>query len=155
VSRALTSAAFQAILAQETPEAFALLLTITVPGASPIYMADAEDIVSNGNSFLAYPFSLQLPTDENGQVTEARLTIDNVARTLIDEIRTLSQPLSLLMEVVMISDPDNILIAYPDFELTNVTYDQLTISGALTLENFLQEPYPKDVLSASNFPGLF
>lgn len=152
----MSSAALTALNAAQTGEVFLVLVTIEVPDAQPIYMtANSEDIVSRGRTYLSYPFSLETPSDENGQISEARLSIDNVSRSLIDEIRNLSDPLQLSIEVVLASSPDTVEAAWHDYILRQVSYDALTISGTLTQENFLNEPFPKDVMSASLFPGQF
>lgn len=156
MSRTLSTAALQAINAQETSDVFAVLLTIEVPDSTPIYLTDnSENIVSRSRTYVSFPFALELPSDENGQISEARLSIDNVSRYLVDEIRGITDPLQLTIEVVLVDSPDTIEYSAEDYTLRQITYDALTISGTLTQENYLSEPYPKDVMSASNFPGLF
>jgi len=156
MSRTLSTLALQSGNAQQTGEAWITLLTIEVPDGQPIYMTDnTEDITSRSRSYIAYPFALELPSDENGQISSARLSIDNVSRTLVDEIRNLSDPLKLTIEVVLASTPDTVEYAANDYILNQVTYDALTISGTLSQENFLSELYPKDIMSAVFYPGQF
>lgn len=156
MSRTLSTAAYSAINAQQTGEVFHVLLTIENSGGMPIRMTDnTEDVVSRGTTFIAYPFALELPSDEAGNISQARLSIDNVARALVDEVRTLAEPLVLTIEVVASSTPDTVEYSAADYTLKNVTYDALTISGTLTQENYLSEPYPKDIMSAATFPGQF
>lgn len=156
MSRTLSTAAYQAIHAQQTGEAFHLLLTIENSAGPPLRLTDnTEDVTSRGDTFIAYPFALELPSDAAGQISEARLSIDNVARALVDEVRSLEEPLVLTIEVVLASTPDTVEYLAQDYRLQNVVYDALTISGTLTQENFLTEPYPKDILSAATFPGQF
>lgn len=156
MSRTLSTAAYSAINAQQTGEVFHVLLTIENSGGMPIRMTDnTEDVVSRGQTFIAYPFALELPSDETGNISQARLSIDNVARALVDEVRTLAEPLVLTIEVVAASTPDTVEYSAADYTLKNVTYDALTISGTLTQENYLSEPYPKDIMSAATFPGQF
>jgi len=156
MSRNISSAALTAINTQQTSEVFVILLTIEVPDAQPIYLTNnSEDVVSRGRTYIAYPFALETPSDENGQISEARLSIDNVSRSLVDEIRNLADPLQLSIEVVLASTPDTVEASWNDYILRQVTYDALTISGTLTQENYMTEPYPKDVMSAATFPGQF
>ena len=156
MSRTLSTAAYSSINAQQTGEVFHVLLTIENSGGMPIRMTDnTEDVVSRGTTFIAYPFALELPSDEAGNISQARLSIDNVARALVDEVRTLAEPLVLTIEVVAASTPDTVEYSAADYTLKNVTYDALTISGTLTQENYLSEPYPKDIMSAATFPGQF
>jgi len=152
----ISSSAWQAIAVRETTEAFLLLMTVTPSGQPPIRMVNnTSDVVSRGNTFIAYPFTIDLPSNEEGQISSARIVLDNVSRTLVDEIRALASPLQVLLEVVLSSAPDTVEASFPDFTLRNVTYNALTIEGTLTLEDFLSEPYPKDILSGASFPGLF
>lgn len=156
MSRTLSTAAYSAINAQQTGEVLHMLLTVENSAGPPIRMTDnSVDVVSRGWTFIAYPFALELPTDEAGNISSARLSIDNVARALVDEIRNLVEPLVLTIEIVAASTPDTVEYSAVDYRLKNVTYDALTISGTLTQENYLTEPYPKDVMSAATFPGLF
>ena len=156
MSRTLSTAALQAINAQQTGEVFHVLLTIENSAGPPLRMTDnTEDVVSRGNTFVAYPFALELPSDEAGNISEARLSIDNVSRILVDELRNLSDPLVLTIEVVAASTPDTVEYEAIDYRLNNVKYDALSITGTLTQENFLTEAYPKDIMSGASFPGLF
>ena len=156
MSRTLSAGAFAGVNAQQTGEVFHTLLTVQNSGGPPIRMTDnSEDVVSRGKTFIAYPFALELPSDAAGQISEARLAIDNVARALVDEVRSLTEPLVLTIEVVTATTPDTVELELIDYTLKNVTYDAMTISGTLTQENFLSEPYPKDILSAATFPGQF
>ena len=156
MSRTLSAGASAGVNAQQTGEVFHTLLTVENSGGPPIRMTDnSEDVVSRGKTFIAYPFALELPSDAAGHISEARLAIDNVARALVDEVRSLTEPLVLTIEVVTATTPDTVELELIDYTLKNVTYDVMTISGTLTQENFLSEPYPKDILSAATFPGQF
>lgn len=156
MSRTLSTIAYQALNAADTGEVFHVLLTVANSDGPPIRMTDnSEDVVSRSNTFISYPFGLELPSDESGTISEAKLSIDNVSRVLVDEIRSLVEPLVLTIEVVTASTPDTVEYSAIDYTLKNVTYDALTISGTLSQENYVTEIYPKDILSAANFPGLF
>lgn len=154
-----TSAAFKAaVYAQQTDEIFLILLRLTLPTdpVSYLYLVNnTSDIVSNGQTYTAFPFSISLPTDENGRPSEATIAIDNVSRALVDELRGLTAPLGVRIQLIRASDPDVIEAEFDDFELRDVRYDAFSIQGRLTLESFISEPYPKDTLSAGNFAGLF
>lgn len=158
MSRTLSTSAWSAIAAQQTSDGAVILLTIMNSADSSVIdrlTDNSQDVVSRGNTFMAYPFALELPADENGQPSRARLSIDNVSRQIIDDLRSLPDPLQLLIEIVFLSDPDTVEVSYQDFVLRDVSYDALTISGTLTLEDFTSEPFPKDIMSAVSFPGQF
>src|SRR5579885_2175455 len=89
VSRALSLAARQAVNAQETGEVFLLLLTLDHDElAAPIRVVNnTVDIVSRGNTYIAYPFQLELPAEDADQISSVRLSIDNVDRTIVQSLR--------------------------------------------------------------------
>jgi hypothetical protein len=147
----------QAIYAQETNEVFVVLVEIDHADlASPIRVCSNDtDITSNGNVFTAYPFNIELPSDDEGDMPQARLTIDNVDQSLTASIRTIQSPPSVRIMVVLASAPDVLEVDMPDFVFSNITYDAFTISGTISIESFMNEPFPGDVFTPSQFPGLF
>ena len=158
MSRTLSTTGKQAIFAADTDAVFVHLLVITTNDSpqSTIRLVDNIDNVTyGGNTYSAYPFSIILPTDENGVVTEARIVLDNVSRTLIDEVRGLTNTLSLDIYVVDASqNPVTLEASFTGFTMKNVAYDALSITARLSIEDYVAEPFPKDVLSGSKFPGL-
>ena len=156
MSRTLTPQAIQAMMSRDTTEVFLPLLTLYPEGQSPIRLvSNTQDITSRGNVYTAFPFEPVFPKDEEGQIASAKIRLDNVTRSLIDEIRSLASPLRVALEVVLASTPDTVEVGFYDFTLRSVTYDATKLEGTLTLEDFLSEPYPKDIMSAAMFPGQF
>ena len=132
-SRSLSAAAWASITARTTGEVWLLLLTITPGEDAPIRMVNSSaDIQSRGNTFIAFPFDLDLPTDEEGQISSARIVLDNVSRQLIDEIRNLPSPLVALVELILESAPDVVEASFPDFTLKSLSYNMITIQGDLS-----------------------
>ncbi len=64
-------------------------LTISHPRLSvPIRVTDNDvDLVSGGDTYLACPFFLELPSDEEDRPPRARLRIDNVDRNQVRAVR--------------------------------------------------------------------
>lgn len=153
-----TSATFRAAVnAQETGEVFIVLVEIDhADMADPVRLSsDAVDTTSNGAVYTAYPFDITLPDDPEEGITRARITIDNIHREQINWIRNLASSPTLTISIVLASDPDTVEAQYGNFELTNVQYDALTITGDLGITSFMGEPYPGDSFLPSKFPGLF
>jgi len=145
---------------QETDKVFLTLLTIDHADlAEPIRAtSDTVDTVSRGNTFVAFHFELNLPTSSDGQIPSTKLSISNVDRRIVEAIRKMSpgsDPASVLIEVVMADDPDTIEMDLDGFSLTNVTYDRKKCEGNVTLENFYQEPWPKDTFNPNTAEGMF
>jgi len=147
----------QAVNAQETSVAFLILITIDhVNLATPIRVtSDAVNTTSRSNLFISLPFDMVLPTDDGETPPAARLTIDNVSREIGQTIRAVSTPPSVTIEIVLSSDVNTVEASFPYFELTDVQYDDLTVSGALTIQNLSSEPYPAESFIPSTHPGLF
>ncbi len=157
MSRDVSLTARQALNAPETGEAFLILLTLDhVDLAVPIRVTnDALDVTSRGDEFIAFPFELFLPDDDDSRAARAVLRIDNIDRQVVKAVREISGAPTVLIEVVRAADPDTVEASFPDFRLVNVTYDAHVVQGELTVEDFTAEPYPAGVFSPAAFPGLF
>lgn len=157
MTRSVSTTFKQAVAAQETGEAFLVLLTISHADlAAPIRVSsDAVNTTSRGETYVAFPFDLALPDDNRSSAPRARLTIDNVDRQIVEAMRLIQSPPTVLMEVVLASDPDTVEAEFPAFKLRSVEVDILTVRGDLTIELFEDEPYPAGSFVPSAFPGLF
>lgn len=157
MTRSVSVTARRAVYDAETSEAFLILLTLTHADLTePIRVVNnALDVVSRGETFIAFPFRIDLPSDSDESPPRARLQIDNVDRQIVQAIRTVTGPIAVLMEVVLGGDPDTVEAAFSDFELREVRWDALVVEGQLSLESFLREPYPAPRFTQKDFPGLF
>jgi hypothetical protein len=155
--RSLSSAARQAIYAQQTDKVFLALLTISHSDlAGPIRVVnDLVNLTSRGDHYLAFPFQIVLPEERDDQLGQVQLSIDNVDRTIVEAVRTISSPASIRLEIVIADQPDTVEAGPFDFTLRNVEYDALTVTGTLMYEDILNEPVPADSFTPNFFPGLF
>mgnify|MGYP003405271219 CR=1 FL=1 len=110
----------------------------------------AEDFV-----FIAFPFEITLPDDQADSVPKAQLTIDNVSREVAQLIRSITTPPTVTIEVVRISDVNEVEVTLPDFQLRNVEWDALTVTGDLIIDDIAQEQFPQRKFTPSEYPGLF
>jgi len=157
VSRDITVTAKQAIYSQETSEVFLVLLTIDHADlAAPIRVVNnTKNIVSNGNTFIGFPFFADMPQERDDRLARVTLTIDNVDRQIVTAVRSITSPPSATMEVVLASDPDTVEAGPFSFTLRDVRYDSLVVEGELSFEDVLNEPYPGDSFTPATHPGLF
>ncbi len=157
MSRDITLASLQSLYRQETDDVFLILLTIDHGSLSaPIRVtSDSVDTVSRGESFVAFPFDLSLPEDSETLSATAKLQIDNIDRQIIAAMRQMTTMPTVLLEIIRAAAPDIVEASFPDFRLSQIQYDALTISGELTIEDFTAEPYPSGVFGPANFSGLF
>lgn len=148
----------QAAFAQQTGEAPIVLVTIEHDDLdAPIRVTNYDvDVVSDSETFVAYPFELALPTEPEEGAPRATITIDNVHRDIVEAIRNASGAApKVTLAVVLASSPDEIEASFPGFDLKNVSYDALTIEGELTLDSLAGERYPAGRFRPGAFPGLF
>jgi len=163
--RSLSATARQAAFAQETDTVWVLLCTIShlaldepIRVANDLVPATATGervLISRGESFVCYPFAVDLPADDGDSVSRVTIVIDNVDREIIRKLRSIQGPCQVALEVVLSSTPD--LVEAGPFVMTLVAadYDALTISGELAFEDILTLPFPGDSYSPADYPGLF
>jgi hypothetical protein len=157
MSRSLSTLMQQSIYSAETGDAFIILLTLSHADlATPVCVtSDAVTTVSNGTSFLPFPFDLVLPNDLDVKSYRAKLVIDNIDRSIVQAVRSLATAPTILIQIVRAAAPNVIEAQFVDFKLTNVSYDAYRVTGDLTVEDFTAEPYPAAIFSPGLFPGLF
>lgn len=156
MARSLSSAARQALFAQQTGEAIIILLTLTEASLpAPIRVCTAgEDVVSNGETYQAFPFEITMPDDTDEAPPTVRLTIDAVDRRIIEAVRAAEGAIAVQMQIVFSSDLDQVEVMLGEFKLTEVEYSALSVEGTLSFEDILSEPYPADTFTPAKFPGM-
>jgi hypothetical protein len=142
--------------AQETGEVWLVLLTISHADlATPIRVVNNnEDIVSRGNTFLAFPFEIVLPGQDPDSAPKAQIRFDNVERTAIPAIRGLTSAPSVLIEVILASAPNSVEISFDGMKFVGVNYSATIIEGELQFEVLYSEAITAQ-MTPSRFPGLF
>mgnify|MGYP002783914438 CR=1 FL=1 len=156
--RPLSTPALRALFASQTGEAFIVLLTLSHPTLSnPIRVcSDGQAITSNGNEYVAFPFRIAMPAENEGSPPTTDLEIDNVDRSIVKAIREATgEPVKVSMSVVMASSPNQVEAGPFEFTLRNVDFDASVVRGQLQYEDILNEPFPGDTMTPSRFPGLF
>lgn len=156
MSRALSAQAVRELLAQESGEAFLQLLTLTHPQMTTVRVVNnTQNVTSRGNVYTAFPFSITLPADVVDELPGLTLSISNVDRQLVDELRTLMDPITVTLEIVSASTPDTVEVGPFDFEMLQVRIAVDRITGTLMTDPLLQEPFPATTYNPKDFPGLF
>lgn len=156
----------KAVYAQESSEVFIALLTFTSPELpEPIYVASdpyqdlpiggVKGVVSNGQEFVFLPFDITLPRDDKTGTVSAQLKIENSDRQIIGTIRSIKKAVTVKIQCVLIRDVNLIELQFDNFQLTNVTYDSMYITGDLSLDYWGLEPFPSGRFTKAGFPGMF
>ena len=133
-----------------------MLATLTHPSFPTIRLVNnSEDIVSNGETFTAFPMRIRLPMDDGESTREVSIEFDNVSLTLIDELRTVTSPIDVKIDMILSSNPDDIQISLDELKMRNVTYNKQTVSARLYLDSFLNVELTSERYSPKLYPGLF
>jgi hypothetical protein len=151
-----TEAAREQAVAQHSDDPFLVLLTLTHETLDePIYVVrNREPVVSNGRTFIAYPFEIELPTDTD-EAPQARITIANVSRRIGRALEKLVTPPMAKIELALASSPDVIERTYEGFEISNVSWTATQMTATLQVRHYWDEPWPRKRVTPSKFPGLF
>lgn len=153
------SAQYKSTLAEvNAPEAPLILLEIDHPDlVQPVRVVnDTQDLTSNGNIYVAFPFRCVLPDDFENQLPKARLSIDNVSRDLMYWIETTGggQGSTATFKTALRSNPDVIEWSIA-MSLFNVNVTMQEISAELGFENLFGKPAITFKYRPDNSPGLF
>lgn len=157
MSRSLSAGALAAIHAAQSSNGFLYLLTISHASlVTPLrYVRNNVNAVSRGNTFTAFPFDVALADDRPDQAPEVQLLLDNVTREPMATLRVLTTPPTVLIEVVSIDALDTVEISSPNLRLRNVRADAREVTGTLSFEDLLEEPYPGYTFNPVDFPAAF
>jgi hypothetical protein len=140
---------------EETP---LILLEINHPELDvPIRVVnDTQNITSNGEEYIAFPFNCALPDDYENRLPRARISISNVGKDLMFWLETTDggQGSTATFQQVMRSRPNQI-----EWEITmglfNVTATNLEVSAELGFENLFAKPAISITYRPENSAGLF
>lgn len=146
----------QSLFLPETNEVYLILVTIDHDDISQTIRAvnNNVNIVSNGNTFTAFPHKVILPDNREGAAPRAKLVIGNTSREIITEIRLITTPPTITLQVIRAADPDTIEVVYENFTMRNVKWDKTQISGELMHEQIELEAFPMGTFNPSEFPGM-
>ncbi len=158
MSRVVSTAALQALFATHTDEIFLPLLRITnAAWATDVRLvASDKDIVSNGETFQAFPFNVTLPVESADDVQpSASLRVCAVDRSIIETLRGVTGKLYGYLSFIMESEPDTLIYGESKFIIPVSSYTADVLSASMTAGTTLSEPIPKDTFNPTTFPGAF
>lgn len=117
---------------------------------------DSQDIISNGNTYVAFPFKCVLPDDFEGQTSRARLSIANVGKDLMYWIETTNggKGSTCTFKQILRSVPNTIEWSIT-MSLFNVNVTMQEISAELGFENMFAKPAIRMQYRPDNSPGVF
>lgn len=137
-------------------QAVLLLVTILPPGFAAIRIVNnLVDIESNGQTFTAFPLSIELSADDGETLQSVRLKVDNVTLEMITWLRSITDPIPVILQTVFSDEPDIIEQQISDLVIREVKYDALNIEATLYADDDLNQAIPSDTYNSNEFPGLF
>ena len=158
MARSVSSTLETAIYAQQTNQVFHILLEIAhADMASTLrFVNNTANVTSNGDVYTAYPFLIDFPpADDPDQLPTVRLFIDNIDRSIVEQLRSISSAPTIDVSVVLASSPNTVECGPLQFTLRSIDYDAQVITAELGFENILNEPFPAGTFTPTDFPGLF
>ena len=143
--------------ASATTIAWFFLLTITpASGSEVIYLVNNnEPVISNGITYLPYPFRLTLPLDTGDKIPQVTLSIDNVDQLLVDAIRELEIAPTIRVQLITSAFPDLVEKDLDFLKLRNVSYDAMSITGTLEVASVWARKFPSEMVDPTRYPALF
>ncbi|MCA9344987.1 DUF1833 family protein [Candidatus Saccharibacteria bacterium] len=163
MSRSVTQDVRSAIYARETDQAIIMLLTFDhddldepirlTPDPYETLSSGSKGVISNGLEYTQLPMEVILDNEDENVFPTVRIKIDNIAREIIQAIRSINTPPKVSLNIVMSSNVNVSLRQITDFELINVTWDAFVIEGELTVERLSDEPFG-GLITPTDFPGL-
>ena len=112
--------------------------------------------VSNGENFYYAGFEASLATDEDGSAPQVRISLPMASRTIVEAIESMGAgPVSVDLKLVFSDSPDIVEVEISDMELTDITYDETSVSGVVSRDLLFQEPFPFRSFTPKEYPYLF
>jgi hypothetical protein len=153
------SAEYKSTLAKvSAEEAPVILLQIDHPGLpTPIRVVnDTQNLTSNGQEYIAFPFNCVLPDDFENKLPKARLTISNVGKDLMQWLEATDGGIgsTATFSQVMRSRPNQVEWTIT-MALFNVMANNVEVSAELGFENLFAKPAISVQYRPENSPGLF
>ena len=159
--RLLSTNAIKEINLLNSSEAWLWLMTLTDPdkpldATNPqLFVNNNVSIISRLKTYIPFAFAVDMFIDDGDRIPTMGLTVDNVTRELIDEIRLITSPLQVDLELVAASNPDLVEISVPRMTLRDISYTGVSLTGTLMLDDVLNQRFPAERVDPQQYGGLF
>ena len=157
---AFTSEQIQSLYSPNSNDpVFYLISFPEYPSQDLRFVNNNANIVSSINEpsqiFYASNFNVVLGKRESETINSATISISNIDRVISDLIQTLDAKVKILVQVILLSDPDVSIMGDTTYYLQNVHFNATTISGDLMDDMHLQDVASTIFQTSSVFPGIF
>jgi hypothetical protein len=153
--RALSPSAIRASQRENNPDPFLLLLSVNVGAEWVRLVSNTENIYSRGVLFLGCPFSFVLPDSLEQALSEATIQIDNVDTRVWQGLRLIETAAYVIIEIILASEPDTILLSSDGLRLREATATTATISAKIVPDTIWQQGFPAHDYDPAQNEGLF
>lgn len=158
--RSISIEGLKSMFAAHTGDVVCGALTVISPDGSNTFrfVKNSKSISYDGNTYQPLPLQIQLAPDVEEKAPIVRVSIDNISRELVDEIRTWQDNPDIEIEVFRIDSSGTVTreLGPQSFELRNVEYDAKKIQAELGFEHdILNNPATKDRFTPNIAPALF
>lgn len=155
MSRGLSTGVLSTLYAQAADDPILALITATHASLTTRrYVRNHEDVTSNSNTFTAAAFDIVLPAEQADIPGIGTLVFDATDRTVIDDLRAVTTPISVLLQIIQEAAPNTVLAAWT-LDLRVARWNVFEVECDLRAYAVLDEPYPGQTYSPARFPGLF
>jgi len=153
----MTATAKAALFAQQTSEIFLPILDISHTDFDDTFrvVLNTESVTSNGNTYEPFPFLIDMPDETDDGSPNVTLTICNVDQQIVELLRSVSDSVTIELNIILESDPDTVEAGPFTFDLLNIKYDAFVVQGNLGYEGVMNEPFPGHKFTPDLFPALF
>lgn len=147
----------KALIDQNTDQVFLWLLTITheATGETHRLVSNLDDVVSRGETYLAFPFEFVLPSDDGESLPEIPIVINYVSDELVALLRKYADGVVVLAEIILASAPDQPEYTIEDLVIKTVTYDAGQVTLTAKVEDLMSQRFPADDFLPRSFLGMF
>nr|WP_300312729.1 DUF1833 family protein [Halomonas sp.] len=157
--RSISAGAVRELFAQHSDAVMLMCLAFSHADMSePVRIVNNKVAIQfDGHQWIGLPFEPTLPEDTDEKIPNVQIRVDNVDRTLVELLRSVSSMPSVRMYVVRVQNgtvtreigPLDLSLLSHDIGIDTITLD---IGYAIDL---LNEPACQDILNPGTAPGLF
>jgi len=145
------------MLENDSNDPFLALLTLNHDDFDqPVRLVNnTVNIDSRGETYLAFPFKFVLSTDDGESDQYVKIEMDNSSLLLMEKLRSITSPVTVTIEMVLASTPGTVEVGLGELKLRNIAYNAQSISGTLSLDDFLNTDLTSESYSPTSYPGIF
>lgn len=156
----LSNKAKSEMLKMETRAKFPYLIEIQAANGNIYRYANTdEDVTFDENVYSACFFTITPPSIEESSIGNGTISFSSIDQLAINIIRSQSEHLKIRFVGAIVynnkADIETIeAVEDSEFKLSNVTWDELKVSGTLVFDDWMDIKIPCDVSNSQNCPAL-